>query len=101
MSLTIHIFYTGEGNNARAFAQEMVDSGLVDQIRSRPGNEGYAYYYPAEDAQTVLLIDRWQDQAALDAHHKSPIMEQIAKLRQRYHLHMRVERYVEEPKQTT
>ncbi len=58
-------------------------------------------YYPAEDAQTVLLIDRWQDQAALDAHHKSPIMEQIAKLRQRYHLRMRVERYVEEPKQTT
>ncbi len=38
MSLTIHIFYTGEGNNARAFAQEMMDSGLVDQIRSRPGN---------------------------------------------------------------
>lgn len=98
MSLTIHIFYTGEGDNARAFAQEMMDSGLVEQIRARPGNEGYAYYYPAEDAQTVLLIDRWRDQAALDAHHKSPIMEQIARLRQRYRLHMKVERFLDEPK---
>lgn len=46
--------------------------------------------------ETVLLIDRWKDQEALDIHHKSEMMKQIAELRDKYKLHLRVERYVEE-----
>ena len=49
-----------------------------------------------EDPETVLLIDRWKDQAALDIHHKSPMMEQIALLRKKYKVRMRVQRYTEE-----
>ena len=49
-----------------------------------------------EDEETVLLIDSWRDQAALDAHHKSDLMPQIAALRDKYHLRLRVERYVSE-----
>ena len=45
----------------------------------------------------MLLIDRWRDQAALDAHHKTPMMAQIAVLRKKYNLKMRVERYVDAP----
>ena len=47
-----------------------------------------------QDEETVLLIDRWRDQAAIDAHHASPMMEKIAELRIKYDLHMKVERYV-------
>ena len=50
-----------------------------------------------EDPETVLLIDRWRDQAALDFHHKSPMMAQIAGLRDKYYLRLRVERYVDAP----
>ena len=46
----------------------------------------------------MLLIDRWRDQAALDIHHKTPMMAQIAALRKKYNLKMRVERYVDAPK---
>jgi quinol monooxygenase YgiN len=42
----------------------------------------------------VLLIDQWRDQAAIDVHHASPMMAQIAALREKYDLHMRVERFV-------
>ncbi|WP_303214746.1 hypothetical protein [uncultured Enorma sp.] len=41
-----------------------------------------------------MLIDSWRDQAALDAHHASPMMATIAELREKYDLHMRVERFV-------
>ena len=44
--------------------------------------------------QTIMLIDSWRDQAALDAHHASPMMATIAELREKYDLHMRVERFV-------
>lgn len=46
------------------------------------------------DPETVLLIDSWTDQAAIDAHHASPMMQEIAALREKYDLHMDVERFV-------
>ena len=98
MSLTVNIYYTGSGGSARKFTEEMTSSGLVEAIRAEEGNEKYAYYFPAEDPETVLLIDRWRDQAALDIHHKTPMMAQIAALRKKYNLKMRVERYVDAPK---
>ena len=98
MSLTGNIYYTGSNGNARKFAEEMTSSGLVEAIRAEEGNEKYAYYFPAEDPETVLLIDRWRDQAALDIHHKTPMMAQIASLREKYGLRMRVERYADAPK---
>ena len=99
MSLTVNIYYTGKNGNARKFAEEMTSSGLVEQIRGEEGNEKYAYFFPAEDPETVLLIDRWRDQAALDVHHKTPMMEKIAALRTKYQLKMRVERFVDAPRE--
>lgn len=47
-----------------------------------------------EDQETVLLIDSWKDQNSLNVHHASPMMAKITELREKYDLHMRVERYV-------
>ena len=74
MSITINIYYTGINGNARKFANE--------------------YFYPINDDETVLLIDSWKDQKSIDFHHASPMMIEIAKLRDKYDLHMRVERYI-------
>ncbi len=98
MSITVNIYYTGKDDNAKKFAEEMVSSGLVDAVRAEEGNERYSYFFPMDDPQTVLLIDRWRDQAALDVHHKTEMMQKIAALREKYHLKMRVERFVEEQK---
>ncbi len=95
MSLTINIYYTGKDGSARKFAEEMVSSGVVDRVRSEEGNEKYEYFFPMNDSETVLLIDRWKNQDALDIHHKSPMMKEIADLRDKYHLHMRVEQFVD------
>lgn len=93
MSLTINIYYSGENGNARKFAEEMVSSGTVEKIRSEEGNEKYQYFFPADDSETVLLIDRWKNKEALDLHHKSQMMKKIAELRDKYKLHMIVEQY--------
>ncbi len=93
MALTINIYYTGTNGSARKFAQEMQSSGLVDKIRSEKGNLRYEYFLPTDDPETVLLIDVWQDEQALDFHHKSPMMKEIAALRDKYHLKMKVYKY--------
>jgi quinol monooxygenase YgiN len=46
------------------------------------------------DAETVLLIDSWENQKAIDIHHASPMMEKITRLREKYNLSMKVERYI-------
>ena len=94
MSILMNLYYTGTDGGARAFVQEMEDSGTANLIRAEAGSERYAYFFPADDQETVLLIDIWEDQAALDRHHASPMMEMVAKLREKYGLRMRAERYV-------
>ena len=95
MSFTVNIYYTGKNGSAKEFAREMTESGLVNKIRAEEGNERYEYFFPLDDPETVLLIDRWRDQQALNDHHKSEMMEEIAALRKKYALRMRVERYTE------
>ena len=80
MSITVNLYYTGENGNALKFAQEMENSGTADAIRREEGNLRYEYFRPLQDKETVLLIDSWENQQALDVHHASPMMQTIAAL---------------------
>ncbi len=94
MNITVNIYYTGENGNARKFAEEMEQSGTAAAIRAEKGNLKYEYFYPFNDKETVLLIDSWENQAAIDLHHQTLMMDKITELRNKYDLHMRVERYI-------
>lgn len=78
MAITVNIYYSGENGNAK----------------KEDGNIRYEYFFPMDDKETVLLIDSWKDQHSIDVHHASPMMTQITKLREKYDLHMKIERYV-------
>lgn len=94
MSITVNLKYTGTNGSARAFAEEMISSGTVDAIRAEEGNLRYEYFQSLDDPETILLIDSWENQEAIDAHHASPMMKTMATLREKYDLHMMtVERY--------
>lgn len=93
MSITVNLRYTGTDGNARKFAEEMVSSGTVDAIRAEDGNLRYEYYQSLDDPETILLIDSWANQEAIDKHHATPMMDTIVRLREKYDLHMTVERY--------
>ena len=83
--ITVNLYYKGTNGNARAFAEEMESSGIAENIRKEPGNLRYQYFQPLDDPETILLIDSWTDQAAIDA-----------AFREKYDLHMTVERFVSE-----
>lgn len=89
--ITINIYY--KGVNAKKFMNEMIESKIVDEIRKEEGNIRYDYFLPLNDDNTVLLIDCWENQEALDKHHESPIMSKIIELREKYDVHMVVEKY--------
>ena len=93
MMITVNLYYTGTNGSARSFAREMEESGTAAAIRAERGNLRYEYFFPMNDPETVLLIDAWESQEAIDRHHASPMMETIRALREKYDLHMRVERF--------
>ena len=93
MSITVNLRYTGTNGNARKFAEEMISSGTIDAIRAEEGNLRYEYYQSLDDPETILLIDSWANQEAIDKHHATPMMDTIVRLREKYDLHMTVERY--------
>ena len=92
--ITVNLYYTGENGSARKFVEEMESSGTADKIRAEKGNVRYEYFFPMKDPETVLLIDAWDNQEAIDKHHASPMMRKIMDLREKYDLHMKVERFV-------
>lgn len=93
MSIAVNLRYKGENGAAKKFAEEMISSGTVQKIREEAGNLRYEYYTSFDDPETVLLIDSWENQEAIDVHHASPMMAKIAELREKYDLHMTVERF--------
>ncbi len=93
MPIIVNIKYTGVDENALKFAEEMTASGTVAAIRAKEGNLRYEYYQSLDDPETILLIDSWESQGAIDRHHATPMMATIAALREKYDLHMTVERY--------
>ena len=40
------------------------------------------------------MIDSWKDQESIDRHHASSMMQVISDLREKYDLHMKVERFI-------
>ena len=92
--ITVNLYYTGINGNARRFAEEMESTGIAQRIRAGEGNLKYEYFIPLQDSETVLLVDSWENQEAIDRHHASPMMKEIANLREKYDLHMTAERYV-------
>ena len=95
MSIFININYKVKNGNARKFAEEMVSSGIIDRVKAEKGNLKYEYFFPMEDKETILLIDQWENQEALDFHHKSEMMKEIADLRKKYNLSMKVNKFKE------
>ena len=93
MSLTVNIYYSGKNGNAKKFVEEMISSETVEKIRNEEGNEKYEYFFPVDDSETVLLIDRWKNKEALDIHHKSEMMKKVAELREKYNLSIKIEQY--------
>lgn len=96
MSIAVNLYYTGGNGSARRFAEEMEASGTAGAIRREEGNLRYDYFVSLGDPETVLLVDVWTDQQAIDRHHATPMMAKVAELREKYNLHMRAERYVED-----
>ena len=91
--ITINIRYNEPDSNALKYMQEMEATGLADSIRAIPGCLRYDYFIPQDDPQSVLLIDSWEDNQALNRYHSSSVMKKAEALRVKYKLERKAEMF--------
>ena len=92
--ITMRIYYRGTQGAAGSVVTQMEAEVIAGDIRREPGCVRYEYFQPLDEPGTILLLDTWKDQEALDAHHASPMMKRLAELRVRFDLKMTAEKYV-------
>ena len=89
--ILLHVLY--HGAEARAFADEMQQSGLRAAVFAEEGCMQYDYYLPLAEKDCVLLIEHWRDQAALDKHSAGEPMAKLKALKASHGLTADVTRY--------
>ena len=63
--LLLNVTYTMKPGMRDTFLKEVQAQGILDAVRQEDGCLQYAYYLPAEEDDTLLLVERWRDMAAL------------------------------------
>ena len=91
-NIIIHCHYKGAEGAVRGFFDEM-QGGLQREVRAEDGCVQYDYYLSAEDGSAGVLLERWRDRAALDAHQKGVPMSKLLRVKEKYGLETKVEIY--------
>ena len=55
MSFSMNLYYSGENGNAKAFAEEMLSSGIVKRIRQIEGCLKYEYFVSLENPAAIIV----------------------------------------------
>lgn len=79
--LLFHVTYTMKPGQRETFLKEVQAQGILDAVRQEDGCLQYAYYLPAQEDNTLLLVERWRDQAAQQVHLTTPHMAALAKIK--------------------
>ena len=93
MGVVINVHYRGNGGSARRFVEDMVSEGVLGAVHAEDGCIGYEYFVSFEDPDSIVLIEHWRDEAALDAHTRSENMRRIGSLKDRHCLSATVEKF--------
>ena len=81
--LLINVIYTMKPGQREAFLKEVQAQGILEAVRREDGCMQYTYYLPVEEEDdTLLLVERWRDQAAQQAHLATPHMAALGKIKE-------------------
>ena len=93
MNVVINVHYKGSGGSARRFVEDMVSEGVLEAVRAEDGCIGYEYFVSFDDPESIVLIEHWRDEAALEAHACSENMKRISLLKDRHGLSSAIEKF--------
>lgn len=91
--IVLNVTYRCKPDMRDAFLERIMAEGIDEACRAEKGNLKYDYYYPADDGDELLLVEKWQDAAALKAHGKTPHFARLGAIKPEYVTETVVERF--------
>ena len=91
--IVLNVTYRCKPGMRDAFLERIMAEGIDIACRAEPGNLKYDYYYPADDGDEVLLVEKWRDAVALKTHSEMPHFIRLAAIKPIYVTETVVERF--------
>lgn len=83
-SIVLHVTYHCLPGRAEEFVRALKESGLQEAVRAEDGCLQYDYHISCEEADTVVLLERWRDAKALSVHGETDTMARIKAVKERF-----------------
>ena len=91
--IIVHVTYHCLPGKAEPFVRLLKSRGLQARVRAEDGCLQYDYHLSCEAPDTVVLLEKWRDAAALDVHSRQPHMVEIAACKEGLVARTEIERY--------
>ncbi len=91
--LVLNVTYTMKPGARDQFLREVVTPQVQGTVRQEAGCLQYDYFCQADDADKVLLVEKWTDPDAQQAHLEQPHMALVRAAKDKYVLDTKLERY--------
>lgn len=82
--LTWNVTYHTKPGQRTAFYQALADLGVRENSRREAGNVKYDYYFDAQDANALLLVETWTEPALQELHCQTEIFARLQVLKVQY-----------------
>lgn len=82
--MIFQVTYKMRPGKREEFLRMVQETGFLDAVRGEDGCLSYRYYLPAEEDNTLVLLERWRDLPAQKAHLATPHMIRLGQVKDEY-----------------
>ena len=79
--VVLNVIYKAVSENLEEFLEAVYTEGLDEASRNEEGNIKYDYYFPADNGDELLLVEKWRDEAAFEQHKSEPHFKRLGELK--------------------
>lgn len=80
----LNVTYKCKPGMREKFLDKIVSEGIDAACRAEEGNIKYDYYMPVNDADEMLLVEKWSDADALAEHGRLPHFARLGELKKEF-----------------
>ena len=91
--IVLNVTYKCKPGMRETFLGKIREEGLDVKSRAEAGNIKYDYYFPAEEKDELLLVEKWKDADAVADHGVQPHFLRLGEIKSLYVDETIIERY--------
>lgn len=91
--LTMIVYYRCKDEQRDAFMSVLKKENIAEKSRVEPGNMQYDYFLPVDDANTVLLLEKWESVDAQKIHTETDNFKKLGEIKAKYVASVDIEKY--------